>query len=102
MRLVDADTIPWITNSTPYAHIEGFQTVTKMAIDNMPTVDYIYGYPIKDLIIFADACKKQNISNENLKDFCENAALIYEYIQKDFFDNLQKNINCYWTERKEE
>jgi hypothetical protein len=70
----------------------------------IPTVDidHIYGYPIKDLIIFADICRKQNISNEDLKDFSRNTALIYEHIQKDFFDNLQKNISYYWTEKEEE
>ena len=101
MRPIDADTIPWIINQQ-YPHIAGFETVMKMAVDNMPTIDHIYGYPIKDLIIFADVCRKQNISNEDLKDFSRNTALIYEHIQKDFFDNLQKNVSYYWTEKEEE
>lgn len=36
MRLIDADKIPWL--NCPM-HVEGFQTIKKMTIDAMPTVD---------------------------------------------------------------
>lgn len=35
MRLIDADKIPWL--NCPM-HVDGFQTIKKMAIDAMPTV----------------------------------------------------------------
>lgn len=40
MRLIDADEIPFV-NGPKHPHVEGFQTVTKMAIDNAPTVGAI-------------------------------------------------------------
>ena len=40
MRLIDADAIPFL-NDPLHPHIEGFQSVIKMAIDNMPTIDAI-------------------------------------------------------------
>ena len=45
-RLIDADVIPW----DKAAHVEGFQTVRKMAVDNMPTVDAIPVEWIKNYI----------------------------------------------------
>lgn len=40
MRLIDADEIPFV-NDPKHPHVEGFQTVTKTAIDNTPTVEAI-------------------------------------------------------------
>lgn len=40
MKLIDADAIPWLLDYK-YPHVEGFQTVTKIAIDNMHTVEAI-------------------------------------------------------------
>lgn len=40
MRIIDADEIPFVSDPK-HPHVQGFQTVTKMAIDNTPTVEAI-------------------------------------------------------------
>ncbi len=59
MRLIDADKIPFV-NDPKRPHVEGFQTVTKMAIDNMPTID-----PQS-----CDGCKYDDIIGNPKCEFC--------------------------------
>ena len=51
------------------------------------TVETIYGYKIEDLILFAQACKKQGITENDLKDFATNCEYAYKTI-KDEMDRL--------------
>ena len=51
------------------------------------TAETIYGYKIEDLILFAQACKKQGITENDLKDFATNCEYAYKTI-KDEMDRL--------------
>ena len=39
----------------------------------------ILGYPVRYLLTFAIACQDQQISNQDLRRFCEDAALAYSW-----------------------
>lgn len=61
------------------------------AIDENTT---ICGYNARELIIFADACKKHDISPEMMHDFCALAESAYNYIMDEFLhamDNVLLN-----------
>lgn len=51
------------------------------------TAETIYGYKIEDLILFAQACKKQGITENDLKYFATNCEFAYKTI-KDEMDRL--------------
>ena len=53
----------------------------------------ICGYTFGELVVFADACRKYNISNENLKDFCENAKSAYDYIMGEIEKGFEKEMS---------
>jgi len=44
----------------------------------------VYGYPVENLVLFADACKKAGIDNEELKRFCDNAESAWMYAWDEF------------------
>lgn len=44
------------------------------------TVETIYGYKIEDLILFAQACRNQGITENDLKDFATNCEFAYKTI----------------------
>ena len=62
----------------------------------------IFGYAVEELIIFADACKKQGISNDDLKNFCENAKNAYDYIRNEIEEEFKKEISRQLGQRREE
>ena len=39
----------------------------------------IYGYPVKELIVFAGACKEANITKEELHDFVTNSLAAFNF-----------------------
>ena len=39
----------------------------------------IYGYPVKDLILFAYACRKQHITEEELHDFVTSSSAAFNF-----------------------
>ena len=51
------------------------------------TAETIYGYKIEDLILFAQACRNQGITENDLKDFATNCEYAYKTI-KDEMDRL--------------
>jgi len=51
------------------------------------TAETIYGYKIEDLILFAQACRNQGITENDLKDFATNCEFAYKTI-KDEMDRL--------------
>lgn len=51
------------------------------------TVETIYGYKIEDLILFAQACRNQGITENDLKYFATNCEFAYKTI-KDEMDRL--------------
>lgn len=40
------------------------------------------GYSAHDLLMFADACRRKNISEKDLHDFCLNANSAFEYVME--------------------
>ena len=50
----------------------------------------IYGYPVKELIVFAGACKEANITKEELHDFVDNALAGYKFGYNDFMNAYTK------------
>ena len=52
------------------------------------TVETIYGYKIEDLILFAQACKKQGITENDLKYFATNC----EYAYKTIRDEMERTL----------
>ena len=70
-------------------------------IEDLSTVETICGYQIKDLIVFADACRKQNISNDNLAEFCGNAQSAYHYAMVEFQKSVTEGIMRPWKEAVE-
>ncbi len=62
----------------------------------------ICGYTFDELVVFADACRKCNISNENLKDFCENAKSAYDYIMNEIEKGFEREMSRQLGQRKEE
>ena len=51
------------------------------------TAETIYGYKIEDLILFAQACRNQGITENDLKDFATNCEYAYKTI-RDEMDRL--------------
>lgn len=51
------------------------------------TTETIYGYKIEDLILFAQACRNQGVTENDLKDFATNCEYAYKTI-KDEMDRL--------------
>ena len=68
----------------------------KSIIERQPSVDpaivlesmSIYGYPIDDLMIFADACRKKGIQDYEMHDFVLNVQEAFNYV----LTEQQKNI----------
>jgi hypothetical protein len=53
----------------------------------------IYGYPVKDLILLAYACRKQHITEEELHNFVENALAGYQFGYNDFVNAYTKTCD---------
>jgi len=52
----------------------------------------ICGYSLNELMIFADACRKQNISNDDLKEFCVNVKNVYTYVMNEIGKSFNEEI----------
>ena len=59
----------------------------------------IFGYEIHNLIVFADACRHEGITKQQLYDFCNNAKYAYEMVFKEndrmmreIFENMTKLV----------
>ena len=62
----------------------------------------ICGYTFGELVVFADACRKQDISNDNLKEFCENARNAYNYGFSEITKGFERELSRQLGQRKEE
>ena len=49
-------------------------------IEKTPEVKTVYGYDINQLILFAEACRRAGIRNEDLLEFSHNAQAAYEFV----------------------
>ena len=57
----------------------------KKTLEYMPsTLPTLYGYDIRNLIVFADAVNKKGISESEIEDFVRNARAAWEYAWEEF------------------
>ncbi len=76
----------------------------KMTIEEIENLKNctICGYTFGELMIFADACRKCDISNDDLKDFCMNAKSAYNYIMSEIEKGFERELSRQLGQRKEE
>jgi hypothetical protein len=48
------------------------------------TAPTVYGYPLNEIIAFANLCRRHEITEDDLHDFCTNAVRGYEAGRRDF------------------
>ena len=81
---------------------EGCGNICRDNIERLPRLElsdilkdaHICGYDFKDLVTFADACKRQGITEQDISDFCKNAGNAYRYV----LDMVQEQTNKAVTE----
>lgn len=92
MRLIDADILHykkvWIENED--YNVKAAVVVFAKEIDKAHTIDEIYGYPVKDLLMFALSCRQQGITEGELHDFVLNVQTAYDVVNKEF-ENIVKD-----------
>ena len=80
----DWNTAHEIANTVKYFHATAIEDIIK---------DYrICGYTFKELIVFAEACQKEGITEENLVGFCTNVRNAYEYMINKAMEEMDKQI----------
>ena len=62
----------------------------------------ICGYTLKDLTVFADACRKKGISEKDLADFNRNAASAYKYVLEEIERQFEDVVIDKWHVKEEE
>ena len=60
-----------------------------------PGDETICGYPIRDLIIFADACRVAGVGPKELKEFVGNAEVAYDVVAKAMDEHLARCLEEY-------
>lgn len=64
----------------------------------------IFGYPLRDLLVFASACREKGISEKDLRDFCTGVENGYffgvEAARRSVETNLERQLSAF-VERKE-
>lgn len=60
-----------------------------------PGDETIYGYPINDLVIFADACRVAGVGPKELKDFVGNIEAAYDVVAKAMDEHLARCLEEY-------
>ena len=71
-------------------------------IDNAPTAT-MYDYDLQKLNMFAQACKKAGVTNDDLKDFVTNVSFAYKVVEEDFENGVRVAIDMFfkWSEKDE-
>lgn len=64
-------------------------------IVNSPGDETIYGYPINDFVIFADACRVAGVVPKELKDFVGNVEAAYSLAVKAMDEHLARCLEEY-------
>ena len=52
----------------------------------------VCGYPFKELMVFADACRKYNVSESDMHEFCLNAESALQYIMDKMHEQMDKQM----------
>lgn len=60
-----------------------------------PGDETIYGYQIRDLVIFADACRVAGVGPKELKEFVGNAEVAYDIVAKAMDEHLARCFEEY-------
>lgn len=60
---------------------------------NNNETETIYGYPIKDLILFADMCRKNHIDEIDLREAAGNIKYAYAAVRQEFDNAICEVIN---------
>ena len=81
MRLIDADAL-LADMSCAVATIK--------QIEDAPTIELLYDYPIKKLVAFAKMCEDAGVTNEDLKTLCNNFMFAHDAFHRD----MQRQINA--------
>lgn len=55
----------------------------------------IFGYQIKDLVIFADACRVAGVGPKELKEFVGNVEVAYDVVVKAMDEHLARCMEDY-------
>ena len=55
------------------------EEVAKKVAENLEKGQTIYGYPAKDLVIFAEMCRRHGITEQELRDYCLNVEQGYTH-----------------------
>ena len=118
MRLIDADAFReelkeqydlQVEKETLYREIaprkESLVTsITIAKLDAMPTIDVaedfgfdkrevtVYGYPLQNIVWFAETCRKHDISEGELKNFINNSKWFLECLEKDFKESIDNAL----------
>lgn len=58
--------------------------------------DTIYGYPLKELMLFAQCCRRQGITEDELHSFCLDAEAIYSFIKEEFDRSIEESLKSYF------
>lgn len=56
----------------------------------------VMGYPLKELVIFAAACRKQNISDDQLRDFVLNLRAAYDLVTLEIRESFDAVLDERW------
>lgn len=61
----------------------------------------IGGYTFEELAVFADACKKKGITEEDMVDFSLNVASVYEYVLEEVGRQFDAAVMNGWEKKHE-
>ena len=53
----------------------------------------IEGFPVKDLMLFAQVCRGYGVREKDLQTFARNMEKAFEIVRKEFDDSIQKSMN---------
>ena len=61
--------------------------------------DVVYGYKIRDILLFADACRMAGVTNHELKSFVNSMDRAYEIIAKNIDKQITNSLSKYLRPR---
>ena len=53
----------------------------------------VYGYPIRHLVLFAAACRKNGVEEHDMRFFAQNAEIAFKYVRRDLEESLERAFN---------
>ena len=53
----------------------------------------VYGYPVKDLVLFAYACREMNVSELDLKEVVQNVAFAFNFVNREQEKMLKRALD---------